>query len=100
MTDTELKLLAVYRSPVVRLDAICEPYLSLTKVSARQRAALNQLPFPTFRVGGGKSPLLVHIADLACALERGRATGREGWERSQLRPKTCPPPANLGGARQ
>lgn len=84
-SDTHLQLLALHRAPAVRLEAICEHYLNLSPMVARQRAALNMLPFPTFRMNdSGKAPIMVKIADLAKHIDQQHQTAVEGWEASQL----------------
>ena len=84
MTPTELKLTAIHQGPVVRLADVCEKYLHLTYPEAQRRAALNQLPFPTFRLGTRKAPLMVNISDLARVLDEAAAEAAREWERSQV----------------
>lgn len=84
-SDTHLQLLALHRAPAVHLEAICEHYLSLSPAVARQRAALNALPFPTFRMNdSAKAPLMVKIADLAKHIDQQHQLATAGWEASQL----------------
>jgi len=85
MTQTELQLLALHRAPSVRLEDICEHYLNLSPTVARQRAALNSLPFPTFRMSGsGKAPHMVKISDLAKHIDAAHETATTEWENSQV----------------
>lgn len=84
-SDTQLQLLALHRAPAVRLEAICEHYLNLSPVVARQRAALNTLPFPTFRMtDSGKAPLMVKIVDLAKHIDATHEVASAEWENSKV----------------
>lgn len=66
MTQTEIQLLAVYRTPVVSVDSVAEPYFGLTAIEARRLAAAQRLGVPTFRLRDSrKAPLMVHVRDLA-----------------------------------
>lgn len=86
MTPTELQLLAIHKSPVVRLADICEQYMNSNYQWARQKASLHMLPFPAWRVdeSSTKSPWVVRVSDLAAYLDaRGRASKAE-WDKSQV----------------
>lgn len=66
MSPTEVQLLAVHRSPAVRLEDICQSYLNLDYRQARDLAASGKLGIPTFRLRDSrKAPLLVRIRELA-----------------------------------
>ena len=85
MNDTELKLLAIHKGPAVPLDKICERYLNMSIKTAIEAAALNRLPFPTFRLGESrKAPLMVNIKDLATHMDEGHRCAKASWERSQV----------------
>lgn len=50
---------------IVRLDDICESLFGMKPQHARRKAAINQLPVPTFRLNNTrKGPLLVRRSDL------------------------------------
>lgn len=56
------------------------------KGTAYEKAALNELPIPTFRAAESqKAPRLVHVDDLARWLDEQRARARQQWEKSQVR---------------
>lgn len=85
MSATEIQLLALHRAAAVRLEDICEHYLNLSPLVARQRAALCTLPFPTFRMTpSAKAPYMVKINDLAKHIDRQHEAATEGWEASQI----------------
>jgi hypothetical protein len=85
MSPTEQQLLSVHRAPSVRLQDICEHYLSLSWPEARRRAARGTLPFPTYRLlKNQKLPLLVRIGDLARVLDAAHSEAHEGWVQMQL----------------
>lgn len=83
--STEMQLLALFRQPAVPLDDISEHYLHLSPVVARQRAGLNQLPFPTFRMTKSqKAPVMVKLSDLAKHIDAQRDAAQAEWEHSQV----------------
>lgn len=85
MTPTELQLLALHRAPTVCLDDISETYLSLSPERARRAAALNQLPFPTFRLTDSqKAPVMVKLSDLAAHIDGAHRCAKDSWEHSQV----------------
>lgn len=85
MSATEIQLLALHRAAAVRLEDICEHYLNLSPLVARQRAALCTLPFPTFRMTpSAKAPYMVKINDLAKHIDHQHEAATEGWEASQV----------------
>lgn len=85
MTPTELQLLALHRAPTVCLDAICETYLSMSRETARAAAALNRLPFPTFRLHDSrKAPVMVKVSDLAAHIDSTHKCAQEEWRHSQV----------------
>lgn len=84
LSDTEAMLLAIYGAPVIRIDLIAKEYLSLEPRMARELAALNKLPFPTFRLRNSqKAPVLVAISDLASHIDRSRNDAALLWQKSQ-----------------
>lgn len=85
MTPTEIALLAVYKTPVIRLDAICDQYLNNAYDQARRKAHLHTLPFPAFQLDDSKkAPWMVRISDFAAFLDgKGDAAATE-WKQSQL----------------
>lgn len=85
MTKTEIALLAVHKAPVVPLLDICERYLGMGSEIAMRRAALNRLPFPTFRLNESqKAPVMVDISDLASHIDAQKKCAQESWENSKV----------------
>ena len=65
------------------LSEICDNYLHLAYPEARRRAALNRLPFPTFRLNKSAiAPLMVSVADLAAHIDKQAKEARAEWELS------------------
>ena len=78
-------LRTVYGGPEVRLEKICDRYLSIGRDEAYRQAARCTLPFPAFKLGKSKkSPWLVNIEDLAQVLDQADAEYRELWQRCQV----------------
>ncbi len=83
--NTAYALLARFETPTVPLERICEEFFGMKKEKAYERAALNELPVPTFRAAESqKAPRLVHIEDLARWLDQQRAKARKEWDKSQV----------------
>ncbi|QKJ65266.1 pyocin activator PrtN family protein [Deefgea piscis] len=81
---TAFLLMAQYERATVPLSEIAEQYLGMTVPVAQREALMNNLPIPTFRLReSNKSPLLVHIDDLAEHIDKVRATAKRAWEKSQ-----------------
>ena len=82
--NTAFALLARFESPTVKLEDICDEFFGMGRDKAYQRAALNELPIPTFRASESqKAPVMVHVDDLAKLLDEHRAAARIEWERSK-----------------
>ncbi|MCG8991781.1 pyocin activator PrtN family protein [Laribacter hongkongensis] len=83
--NTTFILLAKHETPLIKLEDICEDYFGLSKGEARKRANLNTLPIPTVRMAdSNKSPILVHVDDLAKHIDEQRRRATEQWARSQI----------------
>lgn len=84
MTQTELQLVAVFKGPTVPLEEICERYLGMGWHTARAEAALNRLPFPTFRLTESrKAPIMVKVKDLADHIDWRAQEAAANWSNSQ-----------------
>ena len=85
MTNTELQMLATFKSAVVPLDDICEKYFGLSRNEARRAAALHRLPVPVWRsIESKRAPLMVRVSDLAAAVDRIAEAAAREHEKSQL----------------
>lgn len=82
--NTTFALLARFETPTVKLEDICEDFFGLGREKAYKRAALNELPVPTFRAAESqRAPRLVHVDDLARYIDEQRAKARREWEKSR-----------------
>lgn len=85
MTPTELKLTAIHKGPVARLSDISRQYLGMEYAEAAKLAAVNDLPFPTFRLRDSrKAPLMVRVVDLAAHIDAVSECAKESWDNSQV----------------
>jgi hypothetical protein len=85
VTDTELRLLAVFKAPAVRLEDVCEHYFGIAIKTANDYATLNKLPIPAFRlVNSQKAPWMVKLSDLAAHIDNAQRLATELWEKSQV----------------
>ncbi|WP_225548171.1 pyocin activator PrtN family protein [Chromobacterium violaceum] len=82
---TAFLLMAQYERAAVPLAEICKEYFGLSPAEAARRASMHQLAIPTFRLSDSqKSPLMVHVDDLALHIDETRAAARRLWENSQI----------------
>lgn len=72
--------MAEFGSCQVLLDDTCQKYLNMNPRIAERRAAEQALPFPCYRAGSKKGPLLVDMNDLAAYLDDQRNSARKDWE--------------------
>ena len=83
--NTAFLLMAQFERATVPLAEIAEEYLGMTAPVAQREALMHNLPIPTFRLrDSNKSPLLVHIDDLAAHIDQARAKAKKAWDKSQL----------------
>lgn len=81
MQSTYFGLLAEFGTAEVPLEQICEKYFGMNSRKAKQRAAMRQLPIPTYHAGSQKSPWLVSITDLAEHIDKRKAEAKKEFER-------------------
>lgn len=85
MTNTELQLLAIYRSPAIPLAEVAERYFNLSVAEAQRNAAVNALPVSTFRLRESKrAPLMISVAELAEHIDNQHNSGLESYLRSRI----------------
>ena len=86
-TTTLHALIRRFNGPTAPLEDVAREFFGLGRDKAYEYAALNRLPVPTFRcTDSHKSPLLVHVEDLAALLDARRSRKRAEWSKSQLEP--------------
>ncbi|KAB7896409.1 pyocin activator PrtN family protein [Rouxiella badensis] len=75
--NTVFLLMAEFETSTVPVSSVCEKYFGMNPATAERKAALYQLPIPTFRVGDSqKAPRMIHITDLAEFIDKQRKEGR------------------------
>lgn len=84
MTPTEIKLVAIHKSPAIRLMEVSQRYLGVDADWATRQAKKNLLPFPTFRLNEPKGPLMVTTADLAAHIDSRHDSAQKAWTQSQV----------------
>ena len=85
MTTTLEALLGHHGEPLVPLADLCERYFGINARTAREKAALNQLPVPAWRLlDTPKAPYMVLLRDLANYIDSQADAQRLRWERSQI----------------
>ena len=82
---TSFLLLAQYEKPLIPLKEISEEYFGCAPVTAQKKASSGNLPLPIVRLGESqKSPLFVHINDLAEFIDQRVEEAREEWRSVNL----------------
>lgn len=70
--------MAEYGSATVPLSQVCEKYFGLKPATAEKRAAMGEIPIPTFRAAESqKAPRMIHIQDLANHIDAQLKKGRD-----------------------
>lgn len=73
---THLALMSLYKSPTIPLSEICEELFALSYEEALKKAARNELPVPTFKLGDSRrAPLMVSAEDLGTWIDSLEADG-------------------------
>ncbi|CAE6883244.1 conserved hypothetical protein [Vibrio harveyi] len=71
--------------PCIPLDEIATEFLDISIKTAQRKARLNELPFPTFRLGiSQKSPWYVNLDDLAIYIDERSSSARKAWQRAMI----------------
>lgn len=84
-SNTEDALLRQFGAPVAPLVDVCEKYFGLSPRVAVEHALLNKLPVPTFRLRDStRSPMMIHVRDLAQYIDDVHSAATEHWEHSQV----------------
>ncbi len=82
---TAFLLLAQYEKPLIPLKEISEVYFGCAPGTAQKKASSGSLPLPIVRLSKSqKSPLFVHINDLAEFIDQQTEKAREEWESVNL----------------
>lgn len=83
--NTMFLLMAEYGSATVQLSQVCEKYFGLKPSTAEKRAAMGDLPIPTFRVAESqKAPRMIHIQDLANHIDEQLQKSRDLLEQMKI----------------
>jgi len=71
--------------PLIPLKEICDMLLDIAYSTAVRKARINELPFPTMRLGDSqKAKCVVHINDLAAYIDNENNHARAEWKRAQV----------------
>ncbi len=87
LTITHHLLLAQFSNRVlIPVDELAKDYLGLSIATAKRKAKINDLPFPTFKMGNSqKSPYLVHLHDLVIFIEKRTIEAENLWKEYQYK---------------
>lgn len=72
-------LMAEFGQADIPLEKVAPKYLGMDEKQWKRAASLQQLPFPVFRAGSQKAPLLVSVNELALYLDKREADARKDW---------------------
>ncbi len=79
--DSSLLLGMKYKSSVVALEVVVKDFLPHLNIeTAKKRAAVQDLPFPTFKAeDSNKAPYMVNITDVAIWLNKQSQISKQDW---------------------
>ena len=79
--DTVYFLMMKYRRPSIPLSEVLPDHLPHLCIEvANKRAAKCDLPFPTFKPDGNKSPYYVYVIDIALWLDAMHQIANQDWK--------------------
>ena len=79
--NTTFALAARFESPTVQLSKICDEFFGITSKTAEQKAKVQLLPVPTFKLRESQnSPTLVKVDDLALYIDKCHEEYRKTWQ--------------------
>jgi hypothetical protein len=84
--NTAFLLMAEFGGSEIPLEQLAVKYFGLSDRQAKERASLNKLPVPAYRMGSQKSPWLVSANDLADFIDKQREQARAEWQKMNGRP--------------
>ena len=78
---TMFLLMAQFQKPLIPLKDICEEFFGCKIGTAQKKAVAGTLPVPVMKLGESqKSPLAVHVSDLAEFIDKQAEQAREEWQ--------------------
>ncbi|MEE9871594.1 MAG: pyocin activator PrtN family protein [Delftia lacustris] len=83
MSMTHFALLAKYGDTNIPLEACCEDFFGVAVRKANERACLQDLPVPAYKLGGQRSPWFVDAKTLADYIDKKKAEAQHDWIRLQ-----------------
>ena len=87
LSITHHLLLAQFNNRVlIPVDELAENYLGLSIATAKRKAKINDLPFPSFKMGNSqKSPYVVHLHDLVRFIDKRTIEAENLWKEYQYK---------------
>ena len=83
--NTLEQLIQQHGAAMVPLDDICKKHFGCAKKKAREKARLNMLPVPTWRlIDSQRAPLMVRLADLAAHIDAQADAAAAEHAKSQI----------------
>lgn len=80
--NTLMLLMARYETATIPLEDIREEYFNVTsKRESDAKARSHDYPIPVFKLGGQRSPWMVHIKDLAAHIDKVQQEQKEIWKK-------------------
>lgn len=79
MSMTHFALLAKFGDTNIPLDKCCEEFFGMAPRKANERACLQDLPVPVYKLGGQRSPWLMDAKVLADYIDKRKAEAANDW---------------------
>lgn len=80
MSMTHFALLAKFGDTNIPLDS-CADFFGVAPPKANERACLQDLPVPAYKLGGKRSPWYIDAKTLAEYIDKKKAEAQGDWER-------------------
>ncbi len=81
MTNTHFALLAKFGDVNIPLEKVCKDLFGIEPKKANERACLQDLPVPTYKLGGKRSPWMIDARRLAEYIDRKKQEAENDWRK-------------------
>lgn len=79
--NTQFALLVRFGDVNIPLDKVCKDFFGMEPKKAYERACRQDLPIPTYKLGGARSPWLVDAIKLAEYIDKKKVEAESDWQR-------------------
>lgn len=81
MSNTHFALLAKFGDVNIPLEKVCKDFFGMEPKKANERACLQDLPVPAYKLGGQRSPWLIDAQKLADYIDLKKKEAENDWQK-------------------